>query len=142
VRADDDDPAAQEETETDVEELVEEGAGGAAGDDGPPEAPSAKRRFLPSSIGLTVLLPPNVREIEAHLSWGDYRTEPPLSEDLLVAEEPATDAEAGKPERKGRPSVEWVRMPQQQSLRLAVRDGRGSPMWCPKAPPRSASAAA
>ena len=41
-------------------------------------APNAKRRFLPSSIGLTVLLPPDVREIEARVCWGDYRTEPPL----------------------------------------------------------------
>ena len=69
--------------EIDVEEPDEEGAGGAAGDDEPPEAPSAKRRFLPSSIGLTVLLPPDVTEIEARVSWGDYRTEPPLPEDLV-----------------------------------------------------------
>ena len=56
--------------ETDVEEPAEEGAGGAAGDDEPPETPSAKRRFLPSSIGLTVLLPPDVTEIEARVSLG------------------------------------------------------------------------
>ena len=59
-----------------------EGAGGEAGDDEPPETPNTKRRFHPSSIGLTVLLPPDVRAIEARVCWGDYRTEPPLSEEL------------------------------------------------------------
>src|SRR5947208_16978095 len=48
------DASAQEEMETDVAEPAADGAGGAAGDDELPEAPVAKRRFLPSSIGLTV----------------------------------------------------------------------------------------
>ena len=81
ARGAEDDPSTQEEMETDVEEPDDVGAGGAAGDTEPPEAPNTKRRFLPSSIGLTVLLPPDVKEIEARISWGDYRTEPPLPED-------------------------------------------------------------
>ena len=64
--------------EIDVEEPDADGAGGAAGDNEEPEAPNARRRFLPSSIGLTVLLDPDVTEIEARISWGDYRTEPRL----------------------------------------------------------------
>src|SRR2546422_469703 len=75
---DEENPSTQEEMEIDVEEPTGEGAGGAAGDADTPEAPNTKRRFLPSSIGLTVLLPPKVPEIEALISWGDYRTEPPL----------------------------------------------------------------
>lgn len=81
---DDDDPSAQEEMEIDVEETDSEGAGGAAGDNEEPEAPNTRRRFLPSSIGLTVLLPPDVKEIEAKISWGDYRTEPALPENVLL----------------------------------------------------------
>ena len=65
-----DDASAQEEAETAVIESAEEGAGGAVGDDELPDAPSTKRRFLPSSIGLTVLLPPEVKEIDARISWG------------------------------------------------------------------------
>ena len=87
ARGTEDDPSTQEEMETDVEEPDDVGAGGAAGDAEAPEAPNTKRRFLPSSIGLTVLLPPNVREIEARISWGDYRTEPPLPEDILLPDE-------------------------------------------------------
>ncbi|MCZ7657697.1 MAG: DISARM system helicase DrmA [Xanthobacteraceae bacterium] len=107
-----------EETETTTEEPADDGAGGAAGDSDPPDAPSSKQRFLPSSIGLTVLLPPGVTEIEARVAWGDYRTEPPLAPELLVPEE----ASEGKTKR---PPVEWVRAPQQRSLRVAVPQGRG-----------------
>src|SRR5690349_13908409 len=80
ARDDEDDPSRQEEQENDAGESDEAGAGGAAGDADLPEVPNSKRRFLPSSIGLTVLLPPDVKEIEAKISWGDYRTEPPLPE--------------------------------------------------------------
>ncbi len=109
------------------EEPADEGAGGAAGDDEPPETPNTKRRFLPSSIGLTVLLPPDVREIEARVSWGDYRTEPPLSDELFLPDEPEEASEDGKRKTRTRPFVEWVRAPRQQIVRLAVPDGRGEP---------------
>lgn len=65
-------------------------------DDGP-----AKRRFLPASMGLTVMLPPEVTEIEAEVAWGDYRTEPPLPESFL---DPNS---AEKDDKK----IEWVRTP-------------------------------
>ncbi|MGH7070685.1 MAG: hypothetical protein ACREFO_11795, partial [Acetobacteraceae bacterium] len=82
----DDDPAAQEEMEIDVEESDADGAGGAAGDNEEPETPNTRRRFLPSSVGLTVLISPDVKEIEAGVSWGDDRTEPPLPETVLLPE--------------------------------------------------------
>ena len=37
---------------------------------------SARRRFLPSSIGLTVLLDPAVTSLKATVTWGDYVAEP------------------------------------------------------------------
>ena len=124
--------AVQEEMETDVEEPADEGAGGAAGDAEVPDAPNTKRRFLPSSIGITVLLPPQVSEIEAHVSWGDYRTEPPLPEDVLAAEEPEQAGEDGKRKKKERPMVDWVRAPQQRTVRLTVAEGRGDPVVIPE----------
>ncbi len=66
---DENDPSAQEEMEIDVEEPDADGAGGAATDNEEPEAPNARRRFLPSSVGLTVLLYPDVTSIEARVSW-------------------------------------------------------------------------
>ena len=56
---DESDPSAQEEMETGVEEPDADQAGAAA-DNEAPEAPNTRRRFLPSSIGLTVLLDPDV----------------------------------------------------------------------------------
>jgi hypothetical protein len=55
-----DDPAMQEEDERDAEQELGSGAGGAAGNDEPSDAPVTHRRFLPSSIGLTVLVPTDV----------------------------------------------------------------------------------
>ena len=127
------DPAAQEEMEIDVEEPDAEGAGGAAGDAQEPEAPNTRRRFLPSSVGLTVLLDPAITEIEARISWGDYRTEPPLAEAILLPEPlPEEIGEDGKPKRTERPFVDWVRIPKERTLRLPVREGRGDPTLVPE----------
>lgn len=127
-----DDPSAQEETETEVEVSDEAGAGGAAGDDEAPEAPSTKRRFYPSSIGLTVFLDPSIKEIEAHISWGDYRTEPPLPEELFEPEAPREKSEVGKDKRTERPKVDWVRVPKSQTVPVRIQSGRGKQITVPE----------
>ena len=50
------DPSAQEELDPEADAPDPAGAGGAAGDNETPDAPNTPRRFLPSSIGLTVLV--------------------------------------------------------------------------------------
>jgi len=105
------DPAAQEEMEIDVEEPDTEGSGGAAGDAEQPEPPNARRRFLPSSLGLTVLLDPEVKQIEVRVSWGDYKTEPPISEELLAPEPPPGEGDSSGRKTIQRPRVDWVRVP-------------------------------
>ncbi len=127
------DPGVQEDMELDVEEPDTDGAGGAAGDAEEPEPPNARRRFLPSSIGLTVLLDPDVAEIGAHVSWGDYRTEPPLPEEVLMPEPPPDDAgERGDRQRVERPRVDWVRAPKERTVRITIRDGRGDCILIPE----------
>ena len=112
----DDDPSAQEEMEIEVEEVDTDGAGGAAGDDDEPEKSNTRRRFLPSSIGLTVLLAPDVDELDAHITWGDYRTEPSLPESVLLPEPTFEEPdENGRPEKIDRPLVDWVRTPNAKS---------------------------
>ncbi|MDI3469871.1 MAG: Helicase, C-terminal [Pseudolabrys sp.] len=129
---DEENPSAQEEMEIDVEEPADEGAGGAAGDAETPEAPNTKRRFLPSSIGLTVLLPPEVTQIEARVCWGDYRTEPPLHEGLFIPEESQDKDRETKSKKKEQ--VEWVRVPQERTvlLRVPVDGFRGEPLVVPE----------
>ena len=127
------DPSAQEEMEIDVEEPDADGVGGAATDNEEPEAPNARRRFLPSSVGLTVLLDPDVTLIEARVSWGDYRTEPPLPEAILQPEPlPEELGEDGKPKRIERPMVDWVRTAKDRVVALPIKDGRGVPIIVPE----------
>jgi hypothetical protein len=129
---DESDPTAQEEMEIEVEEPDSDQAGAAA-DNEEPETPNTRRRFLPSSIGLTVLLDPDVKEIEARISWGDYRTEPRLPEEVLLPEPlPGEVGEDGKPKRIERPLVDWIRIPKQRTVTLPVRDGRGSQIVVPE----------
>ncbi len=130
ARDESDDPSAQEERENQADLVEEAGAGGAVGDQDQPDPPSSRRRFLPSSIGLTVLLPPAVTEIEAKVTWGDYLTEPPLPETILIGEDEI--GEDGKSKRRSLPDVEWVRSPRERSLRLRVPEGRGEPLVLPE----------
>jgi len=130
---DEETPAAQEEMEIGSEEPDVDGAGGAAGDAEPPDAPNSKRRFLPSSVGLTVLLPPDVKEIEVHVSWGDYCTEPPLSESVLTADAAVEEiGEDGKPKKIQRPTVDWVRKAEERIVKFPVMDGRGRQIVIPE----------
>jgi hypothetical protein len=126
----DTDPAVQEDLELEVDEPDAEGTGGAAGDTDEPEPPSARRRVLPSSIGLTVLLDPNVTEIEARVSWGDYRTEPPLPEEILAPDPLPTEGGSNRP-RVERPRVDWVRAPKDRTVKIEVREGRGPQIVIP-----------
>ena len=131
-----DDPSSQEETEPtlDPPDPIENGA---APDEAQPEAPAARRRFLPSSVGITVLLDPSVRTLTAEVSWGDYLAEPPLS-----AEQMSPDADD---DRLKRPKVEWVRTARSRTVTLDVvggEEGRRNAVIVPEsnAPQRSGGA--
>jgi hypothetical protein len=108
-----DEIAHAQEDEQEEEELTQlepagHGAGGAAGDDEEPERPVAKRRFLPSSIGITTMLDPAVTQIEAEVRWGDYVPEPPLPREVLEGE--------GDPKQP----VEWRRVPRGERVSLTI----------------------
>jgi hypothetical protein len=79
-----------------------------ADDDQPAEGPVTVRRYRPSSIGLTVLVPAETTSVDVVVTWGDYRTEPPLDDKLLL---PVEEAEEKDGKSRSRPSVNWVRVP-------------------------------
>jgi hypothetical protein len=120
------DAELQEETETEVGDLIdddgEETAGrGTTEDDSPPEAPVTRRRFAPSSIGLTVLVPTVVQTVTVRVSWGDCATEPPLTQ-LQLTDEAALE-----------PDVDWVRQPRDEVVEITVPTaGKGRPVLVPE----------
>ena len=91
-----------------------------AQDDANPEAPPA-RSFEASSLGLTVLLPRDARQLQARVTWGDYVTEPRLDDAVFLKVERGDDA-AKAPSRN---ELDWRRIPREERLTLDLRPGDG-----------------
>jgi hypothetical protein len=91
-------------------------------------------RFLPSSIALTVILPETVREVTVRATWGDYKTEPPLPDALLIPDYTAVEGEK-KPEKPA--SLRWVRIPGEATRTIDVTESKsGIPLTGSAAPQR------
>lgn len=106
--------AAQEEL---IREHNEEGMADASGDglEGEADSQPPRRTFLPSSLGLTVVVPDGEGLVEAHVTWGDYSPQPPLADALV-------DAEAERPEgAPHRRDLTWHRRP--GAAQMTVRIG-------------------
>ena len=76
--------AASEEVKSDPtaqDELELGGDGGSTGDDAAtPEKAAAGKRFLTSSIGLSILVAPDIEDLSVVVQWGDYVWEGPEKE--------------------------------------------------------------
>ena len=55
------------------EEVEAANDAGGADDATPTEPASARKRFLPSSIGLSVLVPESAKNLRVRVRWGDYK---------------------------------------------------------------------
>jgi len=80
-----------------------------AEDNGDADPGASGRRMQATSLGLTLLLSPEVEEVEALVTWGDYQTEPPLPPEVL------TDEAAKQPF-----DLHWRRQPRAVRVRLTV----------------------
>lgn len=96
-------PAEQRADDT-AQERLDLDLAGPGDDDQAPEPASARRAFLPSSAGASVLLPPAAERLDVTVTWGDYERV-----ELPDARDPAAP-----------PRVEWRRRPRVASLALDV----------------------
>ena len=111
-----------------------------------PDQPPARPSFLPSSIGLSFLVPEGVTEVRVVVCWGDYRAayaeteeDTPLlvdpasegAEDEAAETEPATKAVEGPPSdttvaatpsKRVRRTV-WHRTPKQTPIDVTLPEG-------------------
>jgi len=96
-------PEEQRCDPTSTEEIDAAGESSELDDSGPPEKSSARKSFLSSSMGLTVLTAPGISTLEAKVTWGDYAfegaagEEPTEEETEITLEEVAEPAEAYGP---------------------------------------------
>ena len=67
-------------------------------------AAAARRSFFPSSMGISVLIPSGVSELEAEVTWGDYLREAREVEE--VGQQPATAIASREPEAETAASPE------------------------------------
>lgn len=69
-----DSPDAQK-SEPDADDEVDSAGGEGADEDTPPELAAVRQKFLPSSMGLSVLVPAAAASVSVSVRWGDYRAE-------------------------------------------------------------------
>ncbi len=98
-------PEEQKVDPTGQEELFAAGEENGADDADVPERASARKVFLPSSVGLSLLVAKGADALEAEVTWGDYRL---------------PKAEEGEP--RGRETT-WTREPKRAVVALALPGG-------------------
>src|SRR5215469_9042271 len=76
--------------------------GGGLDDDEQPERPAARQRYMPSSIGASLLVPAAAKQITVKASWGDYH-------------------------RRAETSEEWERTPREESITLDLGKASDQP---------------
>jgi hypothetical protein len=106
------------------EELPTGSEGGGADDNDTPEPPSARRAHFPSSIGLSVLIPPGSEQLLIRADWGDYRVT-----SLAEASGAALPAGATPPPAPARPNREvWQRSPESREVTVEITGKKKKPI--------------
>ena len=88
--------------ETATEDLDQPGETGGMDDDAQPEHPAARQRYLPSSIGVSLLVPYQADKLTVRVSWGDYH-------------------------RRSESSEQWERKPRSETITLDLANTGGKP---------------
>lgn len=71
----------QRTDESSTDEVDQAGEGGGVDDDVAPEPAAARQRYLPSSIGMSVLSPAEAGQLKVRVRWGDYHRRSEMPEE-------------------------------------------------------------
>ena len=115
-------PDAQraQDAEEELDEPAEPTHGG--DDASAPERGSGKRVFLPSSMGLSVLVDASAKHLDIALSWGDYLPEAePAGDAGSQGDEPGEDETTAPTRRRFAP---WVRHPKTEAVSIDLESVR------------------
>ena len=74
-------------SDAEAKEEVDAAGEGGGTDDGSTPDKSAAPSLLPSSMGLSVLVPTGVKQLHVEVTWGDYQWEDPTKESAEPADE-------------------------------------------------------
>ncbi len=106
-------------TSTEQIEVFEKSEG--TDDDQTPESASARKVFFPASIGVSVLLSARTRELQVHVTWGDYKLE--AAEEAGALRWTRTPRQSVVPVRLGdERQRREVPVPESKGLKLAIRE--------------------
>ena len=130
--------APQSQKARDAEEELDEGRESAqgGGDDKEPERGSGKRVYLPSSMGLSVLVDPSVTKLQIAVTWGEYHPESGTADAALESAEDAESASDSPDTRSNRATRQrefttWVREPREAGVSFTLpAEDDSAPIEC------------
>ncbi len=108
--------AAQRTDESSTEDLDQAGESGGLDDDVTPEPAPARQRYLPSSVGVSLLVQEGARHLKVTVSWGDYHVRSGSPEEWARAAHSA-DVAANLAQTNEKPRE--VEVPGSNGLRVA-----------------------
>ncbi|MGH7221603.1 MAG: DISARM system helicase DrmA, partial [Gemmataceae bacterium] len=114
------DAAEEQKSDEAAEEGIDEiGKGAGVDDDAAPEPAAARRAFFPSSMGLSLLIPKDAKELRVTVRWGDYLppVKPAVAQQPLLFPQPMSKEHQGKLFDPGDPRG-WKRCHRVEELTL------------------------
>jgi hypothetical protein len=119
-------PIEQRSDPTETEELDFGDDAGATDDASPPDRGAARRSLFPSSMGLSVLVPPPVKELRVLVQWGDYRyegaakTEEPADTAITQTDAEVVEEEEGSYPGSAKPKRGYRRIPREEAVAITL----------------------
>ena len=129
-------PESQRAHDAEEEFDVPEDSAHGSDDSNVPERGSGKRNFLPSSMGMSILVTEETAKLDVSVSWGDYKPEPgeESGTESTVTDVPSEEREGVGEELEGanRRFAPWARTPKDGvvSINLSTIDA-GTPVSYP-----------